>query len=362
MNYLQPSITYFDNYQTKTNELQTFNSNISTYSNFEVSEQEMDEDFENYQTLKTNELQTFNSSVSTFSSFEVSKQEMDEDLAFLTQKEQSDRSEHLKPKATEKTAAIFKKRAFKPKNIRKQVIEEENDLDTAELIQTALSAIRERKTQPKEKKQKTVRQEEQTFELPTVTQAPQTGLLSTRLLKEFKAEDLAALRFSQQTINCTLNNNMHLFETTSYGTIPLFDILRTQGWSKKMNDRIDVVLMPDGRYTSMDNRRLAVAKTIQAISHSIEVLAIPHYHNQEAPGSFLNRIASFNLPSPVGDVEIHTYGHAITSRIQIGRQGKSISEQDKYGFESYPTVITGLRGRGAKQIVIDSFNKNVRLV
>jgi hypothetical protein len=183
------------------------------------------------------------------------------------------------------------------------------------------------------------------------------------LVTTFKGNDLAKLRFSQQTIDSALSNKTtFLFVNPINNKQPtLFDILRTEGWNQKLENKIDVVLMPDGEYTTFDNRRVAVAKTINELSHSIEVLVNPHHHSTNAPSKFLNRVSQLQLPNPVGEVKQGTYGHAVTSRIQLSANNRKVSKNEQYGFNEYPIVITGLRGRNGKHIVVDFDNDMVFL-
>lgn len=185
------------------------------------------------------------------------------------------------------------------------------------------------------------------------------------LPKEFKGDQLYDIRFSQRKISSTLSDSTtFLFEKPyHYNNDPspdltFYDILRTDGWNERKS-RIDAILMPDKKYTSFDNRRLAVAKTVSLVSHSFIISANTHVHSEQAPSAFLSRANKKQiLPEPLGEVLKGTYGHAITSRIQLSSSIK-LQESERYGFDNYPVVVTGFNGKGIKKIFIDGSNNVV---
>ncbi len=185
------------------------------------------------------------------------------------------------------------------------------------------------------------------------------------LITEFKGEDLVNLRFTQRTIQAQLGDEegTYLFQNPYDSTIPsLFDLLRKQGWKQGDKHKITAILMPDGHYSSFDNRRLAVAKTInELISHSITVHAQTYLHSDNAPSFFMSRLGQFrSLPSPIEGIKAHTYGHAVVVRVAESSK-KQLNSSEKYGFKDYPGVVTGLRGRNVKRILVNSTNKTVSL-
>ena len=174
------------------------------------------------------------------------------------------------------------------------------------------------------------------------------------LLRRFKGTDLTELRFSQKTINHQLSNNgSFLFKNPILGAKDptFFQMLQKEGW--KSQYKIDVVLMPDNCYTSLDNRRLAVAKAINSLfPNTICVYAAPHYHSDKANSALMTRVCPPGSPSPsptTENIEKNSYGHAILIRVQ---ETKGAPSDSTYGFHEYPLVITGLKGKGKKKIIL----------
>jgi hypothetical protein len=193
--------------------------------------------------------------------------------------------------------------------------------------------------------------------LPSSTEskiAPATSTASP-LLTVFKGEELNKLRFSQKTITHQLSNEgAFLFENPipSSRERTLFQTLYKDGWLAR--HKIDVVLMPDGSYTSLDNRRLAVAKAINKLfPNTISVHATPHRYSDKASSDLMHRVSPDSTPPPPSDsrVEKNTYGHAISCRVK----------ERCFGFDEYPIVITGLKGHGKKSIAFDTSALTVKL-
>lgn len=264
-------------------------------------------------------------------------------------------------KENEKTQSLFKKRirTQTPKTTLKRKVSQSDLNDDEEDIK-----------QPEVKKPRLRENEKTNIAKPIVLQEktikpiPTTSLVrnaSPRLLNIFKAEDLAKLRFSQKTISGAFNDEKTpLFAPRDQNEQQtLYQIFKSDGWSSAQKDKIDVVLMPDGAYTSLDNRRLAVAKAVGKLNPQFTVHVKPHHHSEEAPQSIFNRVAGYDpLSKPPTGILQNTYGHAISARMQKSNDNRAIQS---YGFNSYPQVITGLMGRGLKEITFDE-NKEVRLV
>ena len=95
------------------------------------------------------------------------------------------------------------------------------------------------------------------------------------------------------------------FSQTSVNGVPeIADSMRANGW---VGDPIDVVRMPDGRLTTVDNTRVLAAH--QA---GINVQATVHGYDEALPGEFVPRFTTPKGGTP------STWGDAVTNR--IGKQ------------------------------------------
>ncbi|WP_326590486.1 RHS repeat-associated core domain-containing protein [Streptomyces sp. NBC_01294] len=113
----------------------------------------------------------------------------------------------------------------------------------------------------------------------------------------------AEIRFSQKSV------------TNAKQTV---DSIAEKGWA---GAPVDVVRMPDGKLTSIDNRRVLGAKKV-----GIDVQARVHDYNEPLPQEFLE-IGRFNTKkaSPL------TWGEAVTARIE--KQGAAYRNANPYGSE-----------------------------
>jgi hypothetical protein len=131
------------------------------------------------------------------------------------------------------------------------------------------------------------------------------------------------VRYSQKTVS---------FEKKRPGGNYTFDdikgSMKKDGWS---GDPVDVVNMPDGQVTSMDNTRIAAAREANAEGANVEVAAVVHEYNDPLTAAekarFTDEKAGF-YPS--------TWGEAIDYR--ISDQGTGWSTANPMGAKNPPRV------------------------
>lgn len=105
----------------------------------------------------------------------------------------------------------------------------------------------------------------------------------------------------------------------SYTYDDLVDSMRTNGWK---GDPVDVVKMPDGKLTSVDNTRITAAREA-----GIEVKAtIREYDEPLTPA----------IRDARGWQNYSTWGEAISARIK--QQGSTFSTANPYGATQSPRV------------------------
>lgn len=105
----------------------------------------------------------------------------------------------------------------------------------------------------------------------------------------------------------------------SYTYDDLVRSMRTNGWK---GDPVDVVKMPDGKLTSMDNTRITAAREA-----GINVQAtIRNYSDPLTP----------EMQQLRGWENYETWGEAITARIQ--KQGSKFSAPNPYGATQSPRI------------------------
>lgn len=165
---------------------------------------------------------------------------------------------------------------------------------------------------------------------------------------EFKGEDVQNIRFSQWSISNIRTHGKETIAAFPHIAVPadaitLYDVIRVEGWDEKSS--LLVVQMPDGKWTSFDNRRLAVARTIQHVSSSILVKALPHPHTEKAGQSFfLDRFGRVEEPlnTKLGYL---TYGHAIQFRLsESSRINRQNFDSETYGFVEMPWICLSRDG------------------
>jgi len=124
------------------------------------------------------------------------------------------------------------------------------------------------------------------------------------------------VRFSQNSVSYAKRDRL---TGERYTYDDLVDSMRTHGWQ---GDPVDVVRMPDGRLTSMDNTRIAAAREA-----GIDVQAtIRGFDEPVSPQMILDR----------GWADNTTWGKALTSRIQ--NQSGGFGASNPYGSLDLPRI------------------------
>lgn len=131
------------------------------------------------------------------------------------------------------------------------------------------------------------------------------GVLSKQLLTKFSATQI---KYSQSSVN---------------GASEIVESMRKNGW---MGEPIDVVEMPDGSFTTLDNTRLVAAK--QA---NIEVQAVVHSYQELLPEDLVDRFTT-------SQGEPKTWGDALSLR--IGKQNKQFRTTYPTGTFDIPAIYS----------------------
>ena len=126
-----------------------------------------------------------------------------------------------------------------------------------------------------------------------------------------------SIRVSQKSVSYLKQR----FGDGSYSYDDLVTSMIKKGWN---GNPIDVVTMPDGKFTSIDNTRVLAARDAR-----IDVQANVRDYSESLPQEMLRRFENPNIP---GDYA-KTWGQAVEYRVQ--NQGKKFSTANPYGtFES----------------------------
>lgn len=161
---------------------------------------------------------------------------------------------------------------------------------------------------------------------------------------------ISKLRFSQKTVNS---------KTCTGDTLDELQLSILKGWKK--NFPLNVVKMPDGQFTSLDNRRLYVLKkltqsNLTAMQGKVEIRVYDHRDKMDACtlGGILTPIKSnhsYETFQAFEDrLERHsdyrqslnyaTYGYGVVMRML----GSGSEDTLTYGFASSPTVESSSNG------------------
>jgi uncharacterized protein YoxC len=128
------------------------------------------------------------------------------------------------------------------------------------------------------------------------------------------------IRFSQNTVSY---NKVERGTDMKYTYDDIVTSMKTNGWK---GDPVDVIKMPDGKFTSMDNTRIAAAREA-----GIDIKAnIRNFYDKLSPAE-VNR---FSDPKK-GFVPV-TWGDAITGR--INKQSGGFSKNNPYGSSTPPRI------------------------
>ncbi|WP_335340262.1 VENN motif pre-toxin domain-containing protein [Gilliamella sp. WF3-4] len=128
------------------------------------------------------------------------------------------------------------------------------------------------------------------------------------------------IRFSQNTVSY---NKVERGTDMKYTYDDIVTSMKTNGWK---GDPVDVIKMPDGKFTSMDNTRIAAAREA-----GIDIKAnIRNFYDKLSPAE-VNR---FSDPKK-GFVPV-SWGDAITGR--INKQSGGFSKNNPYGSSTPPRI------------------------
>ena len=127
------------------------------------------------------------------------------------------------------------------------------------------------------------------------------------------------IRFSQSSVSFQKTRG-----ATSYTFDDIVTSMRQNGWQ---GDPVDIVQLPDGNFTSIDNTRILAAREA-----GIDVQAVVRNYDDPLPASMLNR-----FPDPKNSERFATtWGEAINFRIQ--RQKKNFRNNFPQGSYNPPKI------------------------
>ena len=128
------------------------------------------------------------------------------------------------------------------------------------------------------------------------------------------------IRFSQNTVSY---NKIERGTDMKYTYDDLVTNMKTNGWK---GDPVDVIKMPDGKFTSMDNTRIAAAREA-----GINIKANVRNFNDKLSPSEVNRFSD-----PKKGFIPTTWGEAITGR--INKQSGGFSKNNPFGSNTPPRI------------------------
>jgi hypothetical protein len=142
-------------------------------------------------------------------------------------------------------------------------------------------------------------------------------------------KSILEIRFSQDTIA----------ECTKEGTTVHALARKMSKYSAFTEAPLDVVIMPDRKITSLDNRRLSAAKdAFNALTLKVNLI----HHRKMAPEGFirslkgqLKRNHGIEDIEPPQHIRVGTYGHCIILRMAIG---EGDIDREPYGFSELPYI------------------------
>lgn len=322
-----------------------FNSFELSYKTEQVKSKAQDttesgEIFQKINTISKTLIVTPTPSVNPYEKFEISREELAADMRRFSTKE--DEENLVKVDKT--------KRNFRKKSIEKQ---EENDEEKTVIIKPERKKIKVLNKQNDVSKLDEKEENKENITLPINI----SSKISKPLKSSFKGDEICQIWFSQKSISEALSDSTFLFKdhyrnSCLASPVTLYDVLRTKGW--KNGSHIDIVKMPNDVYTSLDNRRLAVAQAVvRFASSSLEIKAHPHQHLDTAANNIWRRILvngeSFSS-SKRPDIFNASWGHVIVTRVAKSSGYKEPTEDTPYGFSDLPVVLVGLKGHNKKSI------------
>ena len=119
----------------------------------------------------------------------------------------------------------------------------------------------------------------------------------------------------------TLYNEIRYSQSSVNGSNDIIQSMRESGWK---GEPIDVVEMPDGIYTTIDNTRVASAREA-----GVNVKANVHGYNDPLPSEYIERFTTKKgVPK--------TWGEAI--ELRVGKQKASFRNGNPYGKFDMETI------------------------
>ncbi|MGX5109377.1 hemagglutinin repeat-containing protein [Enterobacter cloacae] len=153
-----------------------------------------------------------------------------------------------------------------------------------------------------------------------------SGKIASNAKKEPVTLNANDVRLSQNTVSF---NKTERDTKQKYTYDDLVTSMRKDGWK---GDPVDVVTMPDGKVTSIDNTRIAAAREA-----GIDVKATVRNYNDKLTAAEMLRFSD-----PKRGLSPTTWGEAITGR--INKQSGSFSKDNPYGANESPRITGKPKG------------------
>ncbi|KAI3490375.1 hypothetical protein L1887_45200 [Cichorium endivia] len=153
-----------------------------------------------------------------------------------------------------------------------------------------------------------------------------SGKIASNTKKEPVTLNANDVRLSQNTVSF---NKTERDTKQKYTYDDLVTSMRKDGWK---GDPVDVVTMPDGKATSIDNTRIAAAREA-----GIDVKATVRNYNDKLTAAEMLRFSD-----PKRGLSPTTWGEAITGR--INKQSGSFSKDNPYGANESPRITGKPKG------------------
>ncbi|MFB4720786.1 hemagglutinin repeat-containing protein [Enterobacter chuandaensis] len=153
-----------------------------------------------------------------------------------------------------------------------------------------------------------------------------SGKIASNAKKEPVILNANDVRLSQNTVSF---NKTERDTKQKYTYDDLVTSMRKDGWK---GDPVDVVTMPDGKVTSIDNTRIAAAREA-----GIDVKATVRNYNDKLTAAEMLRFSD-----PKRGLSPTTWGEAITGR--INKQSGSFSKDNPYGANESPRITGKPKG------------------
>lgn len=175
----------------------------------------------------------------------------------------------------------------------------------------------------------------------------------TATIEKISRKEIESLRFSQLTVDCATRNSMALEE--------LKGNIQKYGWYA--DSPLHIVSMPDGKNTSLDNRRLLVLKELiqEDSTFQPEITVLKYSFKDKADpltkGAVFTRIKEMPNGKEIekklldiakeNQIEEGSYGYCVLARLHTLEEGTKqvlgipLSFSSKLmGFDQLPTILT----------------------